>query len=128
MGDDENSIQATTHNGIRVIRVVGCVPEHRAVEYVRDQQQEIGRLPTIWDLRACNLQHQSYEGWKKYLLKTHEAVEHRRGVRVALVADSAAKFGMSRMFEELSQMKAYPVHVRAFRTMEEAEAWVSKQA
>lgn len=44
------------------------------------------------------------------------------GTRCAVVVPSTVEFGMTRMFEALSEEG--PLRVRAFRDVEEAEAWL----
>jgi len=51
----------------------------------------------------------------------------RQGARVAIVADTDVGFGLSRMYEMMSE-GVLPARVRSFRSLSEAEEWLSGSA
>jgi hypothetical protein len=84
---------------------------------------------TIWDLRRLDPAVLT-EPYLRQVVEIRASFGARYRTRVAHVADSPLAYGMLRMYEALSEVgDAIPErHFAVFRTMEEAEAWLSETA
>ncbi len=80
-------------------------------------------VSALWDLRKADLQSADRTFFKK-ILERREQHREREHVKVALIASSDLEYGMSRMFEALSENETISQKLMVFRDYEKGERWL----
>ncbi|MEJ2154079.1 MAG: hypothetical protein P8X96_01990 [Desulfobacteraceae bacterium] len=85
-----------------------------------------GKQYDIWDFRACFPSESfGYNAMLKIVDHIETHYSDNWGIRTALLVDDATQFGLSRMFQTLSDV--FPVQITIFQDEAEARRWVSKK-
>ena len=95
-----------------------------AIKFVGDHLIEWGEKPVMWDFSSCSLAEVQVQEWKAVLPALRSSAEVRRGIRAALVSDSAFQFGMLRMMEIVGKIHDYPIELSCFRDRDSAAQWL----
>ncbi|MCP4641187.1 MAG: STAS/SEC14 domain-containing protein [bacterium] len=83
-------------------------------------------LHVLWDLRhatTANLTLQHVWGLVRTAMTQGKA---RRGGRTAVVASGPVEYGLSRMFQALTEVELAPFKVRVFKDLEDALRWLGE--
>jgi len=78
----------------------------------------------IVDLRAVESVEASTESLGYIIFMNKEHRERFEGMRMAIVAPRELLFGLSKIFEVLSDVENSPSTIKVFRTISEAEKWL----
>lgn len=78
----------------------------------------------LWDMSQADLQHVTPDILQRFVRRAAELGVMRRGGRTAVVGASALQYGLARMSGAFTEMHAAPYAFRAFRTHEQALAWL----
>ena len=86
-------------------------------------------LKVIWDLCDATAREISSRQVEQIALLLEEYGGRSKGVRTAIVTPTDLNYGLSRMLISLVEIREerYPVFMKAFRTMDEAENWLASQ-
>lgn len=96
------------------------------IEYVRDNIQLWEHSSLIWDLTRFPLSKEAEPSdiIRQQLSQSTDLAERRSGKRTAFVAPQDYAYGMFRMYCVFTEFLNYPVKMEAFRTLDDAIAWV----
>ena len=86
-------------------------------------------LKVLWDLRDAAAREISSRQVEQIALLLEEYGGRSKGVKTAIVTPTDLNYGLSRMlisFVEIREER-YPVFMKVFRAMDEAENWLSSQ-
>lgn len=95
----------------------------RALEIMTTSEEYPPNTPAVWDLRSVDFSNFDRELILD-IIRVRERYAERDNAKVAVVADSAVGFGMSRMYELNTAVRPNPQNVRTFRDLESAEQWL----
>ncbi len=86
----------------------------------------VGKQYDLWDFRGCFPSGSfGYNAMLKIVDHIETHFSDNWGVRTALLVDDATQFGLSRMFQILSDV--FPVQITIFQDEVEARRWVSEK-
>lgn len=116
----------TTYNkqgGFSIIKCLGRLNEKE----IKDTVQSFYKSPTknlIWDLSEASVEDitPGYVGLIQGLVRRLGV--SRKGGKTAFVAPRDLEYGMARMFQILSDKKAFPFNIGVFRSHDEAKKWL----
>lgn len=80
----------------------------------------------MWDLLLADFQSFNASDMSKVAEYTQKQAHKRPGGRTAFAVSSDFMFGMTRMYEIISDVTAYPIEHRIFRDVSEAREWLLK--
>jgi len=78
----------------------------------------------LWDMSLADVMHVTPGILRQFAKRAAELGVDRKGGRTAVVAPEDLQFGLARMSEVFVDMESSPYSLRAFRTREEATAWL----
>lgn len=78
----------------------------------------------LWDMTHADISGLSYEEVYKIAELPLHRPERRRGGKNAIVAPDHLTFGLSRIYETVTDLLDQPFETRVFRSREEACAWL----
>ncbi len=78
-------------------------------------------VDTLWDLRELDFT-EIDSNFERELIQVRDEFPERRRARLALVVEGDLGFGMSRMYEILSE--SLPQQSKVFRSYSEGEEWL----
>lgn len=78
----------------------------------------------LWDLIEADLSALKNRHIKEVAQSICRISEVRRGGQTAFVYDKSFEYGIGRMFQAYSQMEMLPFTAKAFKSTEEAKAWL----
>lgn len=110
--------------GLTVIAVRGDVPAGE-IELVLEAFYAEAPTPLLlWDLSQADFAGLAPADLRRLILLAKRRAHLREGGRSALVASRDLEFGMARMGEILAEVLEHPAPHKAFRTRDEALAWL----
>ena len=120
----------TIADGVYTNTAEGTYTFKDIIVYVRDNIHRWEQSPLVWDLTKFNLSVDAEPGdmIRDQLSKSMDLAERRWGKRTAFVAKQDYEYGMFRMYCALSECLKYPLEMKAFRSLAEAQAWVKGDA
>jgi hypothetical protein len=114
-------------NGVLYTRFFGVVTDEdlRAQAEAVAADDRIGpKTRELVDLTGIEEIEASPDTFEDIIRIDRAHAEKLSGSQTAIVAPTDVLFGYSRMFETLTDLRESPTRTRAFRTLEEAEAWL----
>ena len=81
-------------------------------------------MNALWDIRAADLSQSNSEDLLRFGELVIEHTAARDGARGALAIPGEEDHGLSKIFDTLREVEL-PVHVRVFRDLAEATAWLA---
>lgn len=120
-----------THDKDKDILVVTVIGElslaslKAAAQQIISSDEYAANIAALWDLRQMDTSNINQDFFKN-LIALREKRTEREGAKLALVANSDLKFGLSRMYEMLSDDLPQSMHV--FRTIDEARNWLDSNS
>jgi hypothetical protein len=78
----------------------------------------------VWDFSGADLSAITRVGMERIIAVARAGARLRPDGRTALVVGEDLSFGLSRMYESLSEVRDHPIHHRVFRDKGEALAWL----
>ena len=109
----------------RTIHVIsGPVSEEEMYEAL---EFDSGQMPTahvLWDMSSAEVEHVTADILRRFIGKAAELGARRPGGRTAVVAPEDLQFGLARMSEVFTELESAPYLFRAFRSRQEALAWL----
>ena len=83
-------------------------------------------VSTIWDLRKLDLDSID-SNFVKGLIAIRKGIDNKRGnVKIAYVVNSDLSFGMTRMYQILSEIEELAQSIQIFRNLDDAKKWLLK--
>lgn len=117
-----------THDKVNDILVV-TVSGELSLEILKEAAQKIvssdqfaPNIATLWDLRQLDADNINQNFLSNLVSLREKQFQEREGAKLALVANSDLIYGLSRMYEMLSNGLPQSMHV--FRTIDEAMVWL----
>lgn len=120
--------QTRREDDLTVLTVRGQVTAAEILEGLEAFYAGTPTLNLLWDLQGADLSPLTSEDLQLIMNRAKQHAPRRAGGRTALVIGSDFAFGMSRMYEILSDVHGHPVAHATFRTLEEGLAWLRGEA
>ena len=79
----------------------------------------------LWDFTDAHPSGITQSEMEQIIIVAKSYAHLRKNGRTALVVNRDLSFGLSRMYETLSEVKEHPIHHRVFRDMDKALAWLT---
>ena len=114
-------------NNFLVITVTGelnLAILNTAAQQIVSSDQHAADISTLWDVSQVDTNNLD-QGFFEELIALRKNLKGRGNAKLALVANSDLRFGLSRMYELLSGELPQSMHV--FRTLDEAKEWLSTE-
>ena len=114
-------------NNFLVITVTGelnLAILNTAAQQIVSSDQHAADISTLWDVSQVDTSNLD-QGFFEELIALRKNLKGRENAKLALVANSDLRFGLSRMYELLSGELPQSMHV--FRTLDEAREWLSTE-
>jgi len=85
-----------------------------------------GRLTRLllWDMSQADLQTTTADTLRRFVQRAAELGVRRTGGKTAVITSTALQYGLARMTEAFAKMEAAPYEFRAFKSHDEALAWL----
>lgn len=112
---------------LTICTVTGQMTRNEVPSFLEDFYESPTR-DILWDLRQADLsmiENKDVEDWVKFA--RDRASPGRKMGKTALVADSDPEYGYMRMTDLISEMMQVPLHVKTFRSMQEAMVWIKSE-
>ena len=97
-----------------------------ALEIITNSGEYPPDTKAVWDIRKADFLHANFT-FVSELVKIRSRFKKRSNCRSALIVSSNVQYGLSRMFETLSEGKI-PHQLKVFRDYEEGEKWLVEQS
>ena len=120
-------IRITRHDerNLTVFTVSGRTEVDEQLEALRAYYADGPTAHTLWDFRGLDGPRLSTEDLHRIVRFVRREGARRPSGRTALVAATELDYGLGRMSSILSSSLRVPVEIQAFRSIEEAEAWIA---
>ena len=116
-------------NDILVVTVVGelsLASLAEAAQQIVSTDKHAPNISALWDLRQADTSNIDQHFLKSLVALRENQYKEREGAKLALVANSDLKYGLSRMYEMLSSDLPQSMHV--FRTINDAKDWLGSKS
>ena len=87
-------------------------------------------LDLLWDTRSASLKNLRISDVESIVMLIHQyrnRFNERKSGKAAIVASTDLQYGLSRTLEILFEIENFPNKLQSFRTMEEANQWLSQR-
>ena len=120
--------EITTHvdhsKELTIHTIVGVVTGREILDKVREVLEGTPTRFVIWDFSAADVTAVSRDAMEQAVGVNKALGGVRRGGKTALILTSDLAFGLGRVYETLMQLREAPFELQAFRSLEEAGAWL----
>lgn len=96
----------------------------KAMRNISEANEYPPDVPTLWDLRKLDFTAINKDYLEK-LISLRQDNPQRGQARIAIIADEDLGFGISRMYEMLSE--GLPQRIMVFRSVDEGEVWLCQR-
>ena len=117
----------TTHDPQRDLTihvVTGPAREEEMYAALEAPGDGVSTRDVLWDMSGADVMQVTPGILRQFVKKAAELGVDRKGGRTAIVAPEDLQYGLARMSEVFADMVSSPYSLRAFRTREEAIAWL----
>ena len=122
MGNIQKRVEA--QNALTIYTVTGKISGDEVQDVIREFYEGHTTQKVLWDMTQCDVSAITTEDVKKIANLQRKQANLRRGGKTALAAPEEVSFGLSRMYELLTELRKLPFETRTFRTREEANEWL----
>jgi len=122
MGTIETSIDYEIALTIHTVK--GQVTAEEIVRKIEEYYSGETTMLAIWDFSEASVVKLSAEEVRSILPVARKFAETRKGGKSALVFSTDSEYGLGRMFEAFTELDAFPVEIRSFRSMKDAMEWL----
>jgi len=78
----------------------------------------------LWDMSQAELQYVTADALRRFVQRAAELGARRAGGKTAVIAATALQYGLGRMSEAFAKIEGAAYDFRAFRSYDEAVAWL----
>ena len=117
-------IQVESKYDLTVFSVVGALTAIEARGVIKKFYADGITLNVLWDLSQCNVSNLTTDDVHSVAHTPRKYAEMRKGGKTAIVAPTDITFGLTRMYEFMTDMQNYSFKTQAFRTTQEAYQWL----
>jgi hypothetical protein len=111
---------------ITIVNVSGELLFEQIVQVLEDFYKSDFTLKLLWDLSHADLSALTNSHIEKIISYAKSKSHLREGGKTAIVALKDIDYGVSRMYEILSELKEHPVSHSVFRNRDEALKWLKE--
>ena len=122
-----NNILTTIEDQIVINSVVEEVKINDIAKFVENNIQTWIGKHVLWDLSRMDLSTTSNDEIMALAERMKSVSRKRKGGKTALVSPQDFVFGMARMYESFAEMFLLEIHIRVFRNIQEAKAWLMQK-
>lgn len=109
---------------LTVHTIHGEINGDEIIEKIKDGIDEKHTLYVLWDFRQAEITDLPIEKMYQILTIGKKLAEARKTGKTAIVVSNDLGFGLARMYEAYSEIEVFSTEIRAFRTIEQARAWL----
>jgi hypothetical protein len=120
-------IHFESESALTVITVIGELTAHDARDSIQNFYEGNVTLNVLWDLSQSDVSKLSADDIYSIAHTPRKYAEMRKGGKTAIVAPTDMAFGLSRMYEFMTDIQHYTFKTQAFRTMQEAYRWLLEE-
>jgi hypothetical protein len=96
----------------------------QAMDEITASEEYPPDVNTIWDIREVDFSPMN-EGLARSLIHIRKTTDEKRGnTKLAVVVTDDLSFGLSRMYQTLSELSELSQEIEIFKNIEEARNWV----
>ena len=121
---DNINVHVDTQNDLAVHTVVGDVSADEVQNSIRKFYEGTVTNRVLWDFTNGAMSGISSSEVQRIAYYPRKHAHKRNGGKAAIVAPKEVTYGLSRMYELLTELRELPFETRAFRTPEEAYEWL----
>jgi hypothetical protein len=78
----------------------------------------------LWDMSQADLRTTTADTLRRFVQRAAELGASRSGGKTAVITSTALQYGLARMSEAFARMESAPYEFRAFKSQNEALAWL----
>ena len=119
----------TTINEARQLTIFECIGKAVPEEILATIASVYEGEPTLhqlWDFTEATVHHIPAETIREFVKSVSERMHRREGGKSALVSSEDIGFGLARVYSAVAEINDLKIEVGAFRTVEEALAWIEE--
>jgi len=120
-------IQVESESDLTVFTVVGEVTTSDARNAIQKFYEGNVTLNVLWDLTKSDVSKLSADDVHSIAHTPRKYAEMRKGGKTAIVAPTDIAFGLTRMYEFMTEIQNYSFNTQAFRTTQEAYRWLLEE-
>jgi len=120
-------IQVESESDLTVFTVVGEVTASDARNAIQKFYEGNVTLNVLWDLTKSDVSKLSADDVHSIAHTPRKYAEMRKGGKTAIVAPTDIAFGLTRMYEFMTEIQNYSFNTQAFRTTQEAYRWLLEE-
>ena len=122
MGNIQKRVDAK--NDLTIYTVTGKVSGNEVQDAIREFYEGNITLKVLWDQSKSDVSGITSSDVQKIANLQRKHADLRLGGKTAIAAPEEVAFGLSRMYELLTELRELPFETRALRTREEAYEWL----
>ena len=119
----ESKNQIHKDKNLTVITVSGPLSKQRVENIIKDFYQSGSTLNVLWDVTEADLSSLHENDLRQIICIAKEHMHLREGGRTAIVVTSDLNYGISRMFEILSELDGLKISHLICKSINEAMDW-----
>ena len=120
-------IQVESESDLTIFTVIGAVTAGDARDAIQKFYGGRMTLNVLWDLSQSDVSKLSSDDVYSIAHTPRKYAEMRKGGKTAIVAPTDIAFGLTRMYEFMTEIQNYSFKTQAFRTTREAHRWLLEE-
>lgn len=109
---------------LTILTVSGIFTTEEAIHAFEKFIEHDVTLNLLWDFSDADLSQITQKGMEQIIAFTKSKVHLRKNGRTAFVGSQDLPFGVSRMYQTLSEINEHPISQYVFRDMDKALTWL----
>ena len=112
-------------NDLTIHKCLGSLTDNEFITVIHTFYDGKPTMNTAWDFSKCSLDGTSSVFLKQAANLVHRLSQNtRKGGKTAVIASQDLEYGLSRMFQIITEDEGIPFNIKVFRTADEASQWL----